>query len=335
MAHSAFSRRLLPVLLAVLLLAVLVLPGSAFLFGNDEDLAALTGKTETVENSAPIAENLTLTTYKNIAIQGTCTATDPDGDQVTFRVVNTPARGAVTLSEDGSGLFTYSPYENKTGKDSFSYVAEDATGNVSEPATVKIKIEKAKTKVTYADMEGNPAHRAAIRLAEKGIMVSECLSGTYFFRPDATMTRAEFLALAMDTVGLEPSAETLATGFGDDAAIATWARPYVTAALQAGMLQGSLNDSGYTVFRGNAPITRLEAAVLLNRLLRVSDVSVQSVFAADNAAVPTWASQATINLQAVGVLSSTSGVTDLSTDLTRAQCAEMLSAALDVIAARK
>ena len=72
------------------------------------------------------------------------------------------------MPEDGSSEFVYTPYENKTGKDSFTYVAVDAVGNSSDPATVKIKIEKPNTKVTYADMDGDPAHKAAIRLAEEG-----------------------------------------------------------------------------------------------------------------------------------------------------------------------
>lgn len=55
-------------------------------------------------------------------------------------------------------------------------MAVDAVGNSSDPATVKIKIEKPNTKVTYADM-GRPAHKAAIRLAEEGIFVGECMVG--------------------------------------------------------------------------------------------------------------------------------------------------------------
>ena len=119
----------------------------------------------TAQNAAPIAENLELSTYKNVAITGTFAATDPEGDLITFRLVDKPKRGAVTLSEDGSAEFVYTPYENKTGKDSFTYVAVDAVGNTSAPATVKVKIEKANTKVTYADMDGVPAYRAALRLA--------------------------------------------------------------------------------------------------------------------------------------------------------------------------
>ena len=63
-------------------------------------------------------------------------------------------------------------------------MAVDPAGNVSPEAKVSIQIEKPDTKVTYADMEGNPAHKASIRLAEEGIFVGSYVNGSYFFDPD-------------------------------------------------------------------------------------------------------------------------------------------------------
>ena len=34
--------------------------------------------------------------------------------------------------------------------------------------------------MTYADMEGNPAHKASIRLAEEGIFVGSYVNGQLF-----------------------------------------------------------------------------------------------------------------------------------------------------------
>ena len=193
-------------------------------------------------------------------------AVDPEGDLLTYHILNKPARGAVTMPEDGSSEFVYTPYENKTGKDSFTYVAVDAVGNSSDPATVKIKIEKPNTKVTYADMDGDPAHKAAIRLAEEGIFVGECMGGAYFFQPDAAVTRGEFVAMAMNAAGMEALEDVERTGFADDVSIPTWAKPYVSAAQKAGMIQGS--GESRAVFAPSRTITQSEAAVLLDRLLR-------------------------------------------------------------------
>ena len=108
---------------------------------------ALTTSTAEVENAAPIAEDLSLSTYKGVAIFSRFAAVDPEGDLVTFQVVDSPARGQVTLDENDPAAFTYTPYEGKKGKDSFTYVAIDAVGNTSQPAKVTIVIEKQKTAV--------------------------------------------------------------------------------------------------------------------------------------------------------------------------------------------
>ena len=287
----------------------------------------------TAENGAPIAQNLELTTYKNVAVTGDFAATDPEGDLITFRLVDKPARGAVTLPEDGSVQFVYTPYENKTGKDSFTYVAVDAVGNTSAPATVKLRIDKPSTKVTYADMDGVPAYRAAIRLAEKGVLIGECMGGTYFFQPDLPMSRDQFVALAMNTIGLDALEGVSRTGFADDAAIPTWAKPYVSSALKSGVVQGTSTDVG-VVFSAGSNITKAEAAVLLNRMLRVTDAAVTTMYT-DSEAVPTWAYQAAVNLETVGVIKTNAdGSLGLSQGLTRADAAEMLCGALDVLEAR-
>lgn len=185
-------------------------------------------------NGARWRKTLELTTYKNVAVTAQFSAVDPEGDLLTYHILNKPARGAVTMPEDGSSEFVYTPYENKTGKDSFTYVAVDAVGNSSDPATVKIKIEKPNTKVTYADMDGDPAHKAAIRLAEEGIFVGECMGGAYFFQPDTAVTRGEFVAMAMNAAGMEALEDVERTGFADDVSIPTWAKPYVSSRAKGG-----------------------------------------------------------------------------------------------------
>ncbi|MBR3753423.1 MAG: S-layer homology domain-containing protein [Ruminiclostridium sp.] len=276
------------------------------------------------DSPKPIAENLTLTTYKNVAVEGTFAAVDPDGEGVTFRITKNPARGAVT-QEEGAAKFTYTPYEDKVGKDSFTYVAEDASGNVSQPAIVSIKISRADTKVTYADMGGHPAHKAAIALAEEDIFVGEQLGSTWFFRPEAQVTREEFLAMAMDLVGMETLPEAKLTGFSDDDSISVWAKPYVASALRSGMVQGADGQEG-AVFAPARAITQTEAAVLLDRLLKVADVADTGKLTGE--AAPVWAHQSVVNLEAVGVLE---GSADLTGDLTRGQAAQLLLSAMEVL----
>ncbi len=280
-------------------------------------------------NEAPVAENLSLCTYKNVEIQGTFAGVDPEGDLLTFQLISKPARGAVTQEADGSAQFTYTPYENKTGKDAFTYVAVDAVGNTSAPATVSIKIEKQKTKICYSDMTGVEGHRDAVRLAEAGLLIGEQMGNEYLFHPEQTVSRAQFTALAMATAGLEVMTEASMTGFADDDVMAAWAKPYVSSALRSGVVQGSLDQEGRVVFQAGAPITAAEAAVLLNRTLRVTDVS--ETFVPSGMDTPPWCAQAVANLNSCNALPASAV---LSEPLTRSQAAVMLSAALDVMEAR-
>ncbi|MCI8474994.1 MAG: cadherin-like domain-containing protein [Oscillospiraceae bacterium] len=280
-------------------------------------------------NEAPVAENLSLCTYKNVEIQGTFAGVDPEGDLLTFQLISKPARGAVTQEADGSTQFTYTPYENKTGKDAFTYVAVDAVGNTSAPATVSIKIEKQKTKICYSDMTGVEGHRDAVRLAEAGLLIGEQMGNEYLFHPEQTVSRAQFTALAMAAAGLEVMTEASMTGFADDDVMAAWAKPYVSSALRSGVVQGSLDQEGRVVFQAGAPITAAEAAVLLNRTLRVTDVS--ETFVPSGMDTPPWCAQAVANLNSCNALPASAV---LSEPLTRSQAAVMLSAALDVMETR-
>ena len=230
---------------------------------------ALTSSTADVENNPPIAENLTLKTYKGVAIASRFAAVDPEGDLVTFQVVDSPARGQVTMDENDPAAFWYTPYEGKKGKDSFTYVAIDDKGNQSEPATVKITIEKQKTAVTYSDLEGNSAHYAALRLAEAGVYTGRRVGDLYCFEPEGVFSREEFLTMAMTAAGAAPLENVSLTGFYDDGDISAWAKGYVSAALIQGTVEGSSNEAGQVVFNANGPVTCGQAAVIIDRLRRL------------------------------------------------------------------
>ncbi len=285
----------------------------------------------TQANNPPVARNMELATYKNVAITGYFDAVDGEGDALTFQLTSTPARGSVTLAEDGSSQFVYTPYENKTGSDSFTYVAIDPAGNTSPEAKVSLRIDKPDTKVTYSDLDRHPVRKSAIRLAEEGIYVGRYVDGRYFFDPDQTVTRAQFLTMAMSVAGLEDLEGVTLTGFSDDDAIPTWAKGAVSAALKAGIVQGSRDESGAPVFGAGDTISRAEAAVMLDNLLEITDVPV-AVFSPD---AGHWAAQAAANLSASGVIrADTAGAVQLADTLTMADAAEMLDGALDVVDAR-
>ena len=72
--------------------------------------------------------------------------------------------------------------------------------------------------------------------------------------------------MAMAATGLEPLEDVTLTGFYDDEAIPTWAKGYVSSALKAGAIQGSLDQEGQPVFGSGETVTRGEATVMLDNL---------------------------------------------------------------------
>ncbi|MDR6554413.1 S-layer homology domain-containing protein [Paenibacillus qinlingensis] len=81
------------------------------------------------------------------------------------------------------------------------------------------------------------------------------------FRPNSNINRAEVTVLIAKAAKLQ-TANKQRTTFADDAAIAGWSMPYVSAAQRAGLVQGQ-NEN---VFHPLGTTTRAEAAVLLLRL---------------------------------------------------------------------
>ncbi len=301
-------------LLALLLSLSLVLPA----FAKEE-------QTET--GTAPIAENLELTTYRGVSVGGTLSATDPDGGTLTFEITTNPTKGSVELSEDGS--FVYTPKENKKGKDYFGFRATDSDGNCSQEATVLITIQKQRGCVSYSDMDGNAAESAAVYLAENDIFVGEYVGGSYVFSPDSTVSRGEFLAMCMKVAEINLLDGVSSTGFSDDSDIPAWQKPYVSTALMNGMVSGYTDDAGNNSFCANNPVSYYEAAVIVNNVLGLTNVSVS---AGTDSTVPAWAEQANANVASCSILN---GVHLETMDtLSRAKAALMVCNAVQVLANR-
>ena len=302
-----------------LLLCLAVLPSAALAWG---------GEGPTGENTAPVAENQELTTYRGVSVGGCLAAFDADGDDVCFEIVTEPLKGEVELSPDGT--FVYTPAAGKRGRDYFGFRAVDSEGNASQEGTVIIRLQKQKTRLTYADMAGDPNEYAAVMLTERGVFTGASLGADAVFDPEDTVSRGEFLVLCMNAAGSEVLEGVQSTGFADDDAIPGWQKPYVATALMNGFITGDRTEDGTPVFRPNDPISLRDACVVLNAVLGVTDVVSAGSFGEDGAEEP--AAQAVANLQAAGVMLSRWEGLDGS--VTRVQAAELLKNAMALLSRR-
>ena len=220
-------------------------------------------------DKAPVAQDSAVETYKNLPNTGRLKVYDPEGDEMAFTLTRAPKRGDVTLHEDGS--FTYTPKKNKVGTDSFTYTATDPAGNVSREATVTIQILKPGDQKPYSDTLGCDCRFAAEWLKNTGIFTGEMVSGQLCFRPEQTVTRGEFVAMLVQSLGIDVDENAIYTGFTDE--IPTWLKPYLAAALRTGITAGW---PGGSVFGSQKPITGAEAALLLQNALALPVTTIAS-----------------------------------------------------------
>ena len=134
----------------------------------------------------------------------------------------------------------------------------------------------------------------------------------------------------MKVAGAEPLTGVRTTGFADDRDISVWAKPYVSAALEQGIIAGYYEEDSAAVFGPAQSISTAEAAVILDRAMELTD-AVPTWYSFD-AGVPVWAEQSAANVSACGLLPDGCSFSDAT--LTRADAAELLCGALDIAAKR-
>ena len=86
-------------------------------FGNDG----------TVNGGASWQDMTSFSMAMNGALDGRVTATDPDGDTLSFSVQSNASNGTATIDSD-TGAWEYTPDNGYTGNDNFSYQISDGNG---------------------------------------------------------------------------------------------------------------------------------------------------------------------------------------------------------------
>lgn len=270
----------------------------------------LTIRIQSGKNETPTANDAELETYKNIPNNGTLTASDPENGALTFQLVEQPKRGEVTLNADGT--FVYTPEKNKVGDDRFTFTATDDAGNVSKPAAVHIRILKPTDRMTFADVAENEQFEA-LWSCEAGLTSGRSIGGVLCYCPNESVSRAEFLVMAMSLCDIPTDDALTVSGFDDADLLPAWQQTYLASAMRRGLVRGEATESGL-FFRPNDPITAQEAAVIVQAVLELpTPVSLT------DSDVPVWARGAVQALSDAGIALRTT-----AEPLTRMEVAELL-----------
>ncbi len=135
---------------------------------------------------------------------------------------------------------------------------------------------------------------AGIKLAVSSGIVTGYPDGT--FKPDHTVTRAEFAVMLMNSLKPNLDGETLI--FTDSTKVGAWAQRAVAQAVQAGIIKGYADGS----FRPDAVITRAEmAAMIAGAMGQPVDADAVTDFS-DDKDIPAWAKGSVAYAKQIGIV---------------------------------
>ncbi|MDQ0897885.1 OmpL47-type beta-barrel domain-containing protein [Paenibacillus sp. V4I7] len=103
-------------------------------------------------NSKPVGVSSELTTPQNRAISGILSASDANGDPLTYSIVSNGTQGTAVVTNPSTGEFTYTPNPDVIGSDTFSFIVNDGVVN-SDVSTVTVRILDITSPVTTDDAQ--------------------------------------------------------------------------------------------------------------------------------------------------------------------------------------
>lgn len=218
-------------------------------------------------NFAPTASTGVLFAVEEIPVYATLGAEDPEGDEITYLLESAPEKGTLRLERDGS--YSYTADKGAVGKDRFIYVAVDPYGNRSAPTEVIVNTQKNESGIVYIDMQDAREASSAVLLAAKDAFVGEKIGDHWYFHPEKTVTRGEFLVMAMKMNDIDVNLLAAdASGFADSADFSPSENKYIATAARLGIVFGIDTEEG-RCFCPDEAITSAQASTMITRIARL------------------------------------------------------------------
>ncbi|AYB40733.1 phosphodiester glycosidase family protein [Brevibacillus laterosporus] len=196
------------------------------------------------------------------------------------------------------------------------YLANLPEGTESRPEKGSIYMDDATLLVPYgqqfSDIVNHPYKKEILYMAEqdfvKGLSANK-------FGPDVALTRAQYVSLLARVFNWElPTQPKLS--FKDK--VPSYAQGAVQVAVSMELVKGYKDNT----FRPDQPVTRAEAAIILDRILQQS--ATPKVQLKDQKQIPSWASTPVANIVGLGLIDPIQGNFKPDSPTTRAVCVAAL-----------
>ena len=263
-----------------------------------------------------------LVTQAQIPLYARLSATDPEGDKLEYIIVSYPAGGRVDMLDKETGRYSYTPDAEYTGYDKFSYVVRDEYGNYTKPCEVSIKVIERMSEKIFADMTKRSEYNAAVAMEAMGIMSAYTYGDGLYFNPDATVSKAEFLAMAMKAYGIKPKADATSTFFDDTDNIPKALIGYVARASEMGIIDGTFDGKSLS-FEPERAIKKSEAAGIMSNIMNRRSSEEEEVFV-ELSDIPVWARSYVMAMYTMGIFDYDEESVYVDSEVTRAEAAEYI-----------
>ncbi|PSW68446.1 hypothetical protein C9J41_21670, partial [Photobacterium sp. GB-50] len=139
------------------------------------------------DNNDPLGSDITVTTDEEVAVSGQLSATDVDGDNLTFTQSSNPTNGQVTVNTDGT--WTYTPNNDFNGDDSFNVEVNDGNGG-TDTITVNVTVKPINDAPVLVDDNNDPLGTDITVTTDEEVAVSGQLSATDVDGDNLTFTQS-------------------------------------------------------------------------------------------------------------------------------------------------
>ena len=203
------------------------------------------------------------TTQENISYYGEISLNEPEGDKVKYMIVEYPDNGVFEFYNEGK--YRYTPNGGFTGYDSVVIVARDEYGNYTEAKTLTLKTVERMSDIVYVDMTEREEYNAAVAMSALGIMEGGKVGDDNYFSPEKSVTKAEFVVMAMKAAGIKADSTLKTTFFDDNDKIPASLVCYLATAQRMGIIDGEYTKDGL-VFNPLEQINLYQVAEILAKI---------------------------------------------------------------------
>ena len=133
------------------------------------------------------------------------------------------------------------------------------------------------------------------------MLLGENVDDFYYFYPDYTMNRANFIVWANSAFGYQGSMTDNTLPFADTESAPEWVKMAASGAYHAKIVFGSA-DGGKLYFKPYENLTRVEALTILYNAIRPDKAPNEPLAFADRDSFPDWAVETFKSLKSIGML---------------------------------